>query len=368
MLASLFAIVVGLSGSILVFRAELERYFFEPRGSGGTPRAALADQLAAAQSVDPERRVALVVFPRETERPTNFILQKRNARSLKEADQMAVFVDPANARVLAHDRREARWIGPIRDLHFAFMSGTKGLTFNGIVALALVFLSLTGLVLWFQASRPSSYFTLHFRGNWKRTIFELHRVAGIWSLALLCAVSMTGAYYAFRDTFLKGIFAATGSLPPRGSPTVEPATDSTMPTPTLDEVASAARAAMSDARLAVLRTPSTPTGAWAATFHRAGGEGESVDSGPTLYLHPRTLAILRIDDTRAMPFGARLVKSIEPVHFGKFGGLPVKLLWFVLGLAPLLFAISGSVMWWNRTRASRTATKVTSAEKQEVFA
>jgi uncharacterized iron-regulated membrane protein len=39
----------------------------------------------------------------------------------------------------------------------------------------------------------------------------------------------------------------------------------------------------------------------------------------------------------------------------------VKLLWVVLGLLPLMFSMSGAIMWWNRTGgfapARRTAVK-----------
>jgi uncharacterized iron-regulated membrane protein len=36
------------------------------------------------------------------------------------------------------------------------------------------------------------------------------------------------------------------------------------------------------------------------------------------------------------------------LHFGRFAGWPVKLLWTALGLAPALLAVTGGLMWWNR--------------------
>jgi uncharacterized iron-regulated membrane protein len=183
-------------------------------------------------------------------------------------------------------------------------------------------------------------------------IWNLHRQMGMMSLALLILVSITGAYYAFRDTFLKGIHTVTGSLPPRGSPPVAAPAEATEPR-SIDDIAAAARATIPDARLVVLRIPAQATQAWAATLHRPGDTGESTDSGPTAFLDPYTLKTLRIDDVNAMSFCARLVKSMEPLHYGKFGGLPVKILWVFLGLTPLWFSISGSLMWWNRTGGLR---------------
>lgn len=79
------------------------------------------------------------------------------------------------------------------------------------------------------------------RGEGKSVIWNMHRQMGLVFLSFLIVVSMTGAYYAFRDTFLKSIHALTGSLPPRGSPPVAPPTDGSTP-PSLDDIATAARA------------------------------------------------------------------------------------------------------------------------------
>lgn len=36
------------------------------------------------------------------------------------------------------------------------------------------------------------------------------------------------------------------------------------------------------------------------------------------------------------------------LHFGRFAGLPVKILWAILGLVPPILLITGIIMWWNR--------------------
>jgi uncharacterized iron-regulated membrane protein len=39
---------------------------------------------------------------------------------------------------------------------------------------------------------------------------------------------------------------------------------------------------------------------------------------------------------------------MQPLHYGNFGGLPLKLLWVVLGLSPPLLFTTAAIMWWNR--------------------
>ena len=87
-----FAVAVGLSGSALVFRDELERGFYEPRVVPGSFYLPLETLRADVTAVEPTRRISMLILPDRPDRPVQFILQKRDARTLKEADQMSVYV------------------------------------------------------------------------------------------------------------------------------------------------------------------------------------------------------------------------------------------------------------------------------------
>jgi uncharacterized iron-regulated membrane protein len=39
---------------------------------------------------------------------------------------------------------------------------------------------------------------------------------------------------------------------------------------------------------------------------------------------------------------------VAPLHVGNFGGTPIRIMWFVLGLAPALMFVTGFIMWWTR--------------------
>jgi uncharacterized iron-regulated membrane protein len=40
--------------------------------------------------------------------------------------------------------------------------------------------------------------------------------------------------------------------------------------------------------------------------------------------------------------------SIGRLHFGRYGGLPMKTAWAVLGLVPPALFVTGAIMWWHR--------------------
>lgn len=345
------ALAVGLSGSILTFREEIERALYEPRVEARSGTASLSQALTSARAVDPARRVSVIVLPEHPDRPVQFVLQKKGARTLKEADQWVVYTNPWDGSVVSWRRREGSGIARLRDLHFALFAGVTGLVVNGWIALALVAITLSGAVLWFQTAAKGRLFSVNRSGSWKRTVWDLHRVGGVVFAALLIIVALSGAYYSFRETVTRLLVSATGPLPPRSTPAVE--TLPNVPPKDADAIAGYARAVLTDARLAVLRPPSLPNQAWAATLHREGDQGESTDSGPTAFLHPQTGALLRLDDRRAMSAGGRFLKTMEPLHYGKLFGLPGRLVWFVVGLTPGLLFVSGLLMWWNRTRGGR---------------
>jgi uncharacterized iron-regulated membrane protein len=47
-------------------------------------------------------------------------------------------------------------------------------------------------------------------------------------------------------------------------------------------------------------------------------------------------------------FGDQVLYWLARLHFGRFAGLPVKIIWTVLGLAPAVLFVTGTLMWWNR--------------------
>ncbi|NJM71508.1 MAG: TonB-dependent siderophore receptor [Scytonema sp. RU_4_4] len=53
--------------------------------------------------------------------------------------------------------------------------------------------------------------------------------------------------------------------------------------------------------------------------------------------------------------GDRVLNSFVPLHYGTFGGLPTRILYVFVGLAPLILFVTGFVMYWYRywTKPSR---------------
>ncbi len=363
LIVGLIAVAVGLSGSVLTFREEIEHALYQPKVAPQTTSVPVKEAYAKAAAMEPDkRRITVVVLPEATDAPLEFVLGMRGARNLKESDQISVYANPYTGEIISQRRRNDSFIAWLRDLHFALLGGITGYKINGWAALVLIFIALTGLVLWVQTYVRGKAFAVNWKASWKRVTWDLHRVLGAIVLVFLIAVAATGAYYPFRETVMKALAGMSLPLPPRGAPAIKP-TEGATPL-SIDDVMAKARAALPDAKLVVLRPPATPTQSWTATFHRSGDEGESVESGPTAYLDAYTGAVLRLDDPRTMGWTARTLRFIEPLHFGKFGGVLTKLFWVLLGISPTFLFFSGVVMWWNRTRGTRRVAAKTTPQAE----
>jgi uncharacterized iron-regulated membrane protein len=53
--------------------------------------------------------------------------------------------------------------------------------------------------------------------------------------------------------------------------------------------------------------------------------------------------------------GEPVLLELIQLHFGRFGGLPVRFLWLVLGLVPTALFATGVVLWWTRVVRRRAA-------------
>ena len=71
------------------------------------------------------------------------------------------------------------------------------------------------------------------------------------------------------------------------------------------------------------------------------------------------------------PRRAGLLKQIdalmEPLHFGDFGGLPLKWLYFFLGLTPAFLSLSGTLIWLDGRRQRAGARIATPGRNADAF-
>jgi uncharacterized iron-regulated membrane protein len=342
---------IGVSGSLLVFRGDIERWQVrEWREVAPTAeRLSLDDIVAVGAAAIPEKEVVRVMLPAGSTESVEVVLQKRRPRNLKDAELVSVFVDPYRGIVLGQRERAKGWIWQLQDFHYAFFAGEPGLKANGVVALTLLLLAVSGPVLWWPGwRRRAEAFRVRARPRlafWR----DLHAVAGVTACAVLAFLALTALYFAYRPVASAVVTLTTGSggvTPPQVSQAASEA-----PRATLAALVASAAAAVPEARWDELR-PARRAGSAATLSFRL--PGDFVIGRHRLYLNPSDATVIRIDRHHDLAPGARVLGNMVPWHFGTFGGRTTQGLWFVAGLLPAALFATGLWLWWSRRRPVRS--------------
>ena len=329
--------VICLTGSVIVFRQEVEK---PPRLQKPVSHHASLDQ-AAQQIVrlQPGAQVTRVRFPASPNDP--YVFQIRSA----DSQTRRFILDMSSAQVLGELKKVA-WLDWMIDLHRNVLSAKPGRKVVGGIGILTFALAATGLLLWLINGGSLRAMVTIRTGPSRRFNFELHRVVGLWTLAFLLLLALTGVGLAYPQTLHDAWERVTGTPATVRTPKI---IGSQLQHPhSLDEYIAIARAALPDGVPTELRLPESPTGPVVVRFWRPG------DWTPTgsnrVYIDPASTNVLSADVAANWPLGVRLFQSLSPIHYGEWGGLPVKMLWSLFGAAPTALFITGLLVWWRPAR------------------
>ncbi len=363
---TLYLIVIGVSGSILVFRHELERVsglkpWQEVRTNG--PLADVANVVANLEAAYPGRHIVSVDLPGEIDATFVAVLEGRG--------RIKVASDPNDGRVLGEFPRQATWLDVVQDLHETLLAGRVGRKLNGVGAIFLLLLNVTGIVIWWPGLRNwKRALKVDFRRSWRRVNFDLHSAAGFWTILIVSFWALSGIYFAWPRQF----FLAVNSVSPIISarpPAIRIAREVDGEEPTLRSFVQRACSIDRGATLGGVAFPYGPRAPLGILMRRGNSVGrEYVD---TVYFNPYSGAYIStwrygVNQT----LGDWIIWAQVPLHFGTYWGLPIKIIWAFTGLAIPLLAVTGILMYWNRAlrrqwkRLSKSAGIVTSVTNQVV--
>ncbi len=329
--AALVIAFLGVSGAALVFRPELDARFSPQllRVAAQTERANWQRNLSAVQSRFPDAKVSFVFVGKTPTDADEWWFDGGDTR---------VYVDPYRAEVLGTRAKGGDFFTWLHDAHTHLFMGERGEQIAGWSGLILASLCVSGLVLWWPRGNWKHAFRIHWKTNWRGRVYELHRVGGFWLAGLLLVSSLTGAALVWPDAVTKIVGAPAK---PKGKASVGPMRS-------LDELVSAANLAFPDGRVTRV------------AFPKKAGDAVIVRKKLADELHPNGMNNIALDgasgrvlwtsDSRRASAGERLMNLRYPLHIGLAGGWASRVMAVLVGLSPLLFGVSGFLMWRARWR------------------
>ena len=195
----LYVVIISLTGTVLIYRSELRQYFDpQPRiVEVGESRLSEAELIETTERLYPGDAVEIWTNPEDpTHAVTMSVTPAGNGR------QQFLF-DPYSGEYLGYALpfgwRFTTWL---LDLHDNLLAGGSGRTVNGVGAILLTGLGVTGAVIWWPGIgnwRRSLF--IDWRENWRRLTWSLHSVLGVWTLVFILMWGVTGIYLAFPGPF-----------------------------------------------------------------------------------------------------------------------------------------------------------------------
>ena len=346
-LGALF-VAVSLSGSILVYDDKLTEWIAPiPKARTAGPPLPLTIMTDYVRQVVQAEEGGQIQFtlPAKPGDTVGVRLEGKHRKvpaSLEKPANLQLYVDPASG-VTLDVRRDGRlpvfqWL---HQFHGSLQLGRDfGRPLVGWLGVGMVLLGMTGIVLWWPRRGQWKYaFLVRRTATGLRFHRELHAAAGIWMFVGFMAVSFSGVAISFPQTMR----AIVGANTPPPAPVVEPVPGGRILGP--DHVVQIVKKTMPGATLRGVTMPAEADKPLTATVASRFG------TNATVYIHPNTGAVLEVRDVANNGGGDSFMALQRPLHDGQGNlGALWEFLVFLAGLVPLLFVITGTIMWLKKRK------------------
>ena len=342
LVSTVFLLMLCITGLPLVFTHEIEEVLlhqqWEPAVQDGS-KLDLDEVLAVALSRHPGHVPAFMSF--DEDRPVVNVTSidpagPAGAYAFQPIDQTSG--EPAPL-VAGHPVMEF-----LLQLHTDMFLGLPGMLFLGAMGLMLVVALVSGIVLYAPFMRRLPFGTVRASKATRTRWLDYHNLLGAVTLAWLLVVGVTGvvntlatpiiAYW--KDTALKELTIAYEAPVPAGERA------------SLDAAVQRARAALPGMQLQFVAFPGSDYSTdhhYAVFFH--GDTPVTTHMITPALIDARTGALAAV---APMPWYVKTLSLSQPLHFGDYGGLGLKILWALLDLVTIVILVSGLYLWLVKRR------------------
>lgn len=336
--------LLGLTGSILVFADDIDRTF--------NPQLAVASQQTSTTRSSLDEVFSSI--ERQTGRPPYLIEIPSDPHapylafaSSQGAEPIALHVNPQTAQVLASRQWGTFFVSFARRLHTELLLGDSGHWIVAIFGVLALVSTGTGLYLWWpRGGAWRRALTFHWHRYPAAINFELHRICGFYLCLVLLIVALSGVYLAAPEPF----DAALGSGSQTGKETEGPGLASVQAGASRIRLASIAgildRFAPGSTLTGVF-IPADPN-AVMTVYYRDRREPRSEFGRSSLTLDQYDGHILHVRSYNGMSVTDRVLSLQYLLHNGEIAGMPGRWLVFLCGLLPTLLFATGVYLWWVR--------------------
>ncbi|MFD4841030.1 PepSY-associated TM helix domain-containing protein [Achromobacter sp. NPDC058515] len=351
LVCTIFLLIICLTGLPLVFHHEIEHWLDDGKPvaevPAGTPPANLDKLVATARSMYPGEVVDYLFF--DPDEPQVFVGMAKTPGD-GQLSGHAVRMDAHTGDVLLdgplYTEDKFSFMGIMLALHVDLFAGLTGELFLGFMGLLFCVAIVSGVVLYGPFMKKLEFGTVRATRSTRLKWLDLHNLLGIVTLVWAFVVGFTGVINELSTPLFR-LWQSTDV-----ARILEPYKGQTVPTELASAqlVADTAKKAVPGNEVSFI---SFPGNAFGSPHHyiawmRGDTPLTSKLNTPVL-LDGKTGELTTV---ARMPWYLTALELSRPLHFGDYGGLPLKIIWVLLDLVTIVVLVSGLYLWVARRRAT----------------
>ena len=347
--------VVCLSGAALVFEREITRAMrpdiyrvSQPENATPLPPSEIASRIRA--QVADTLRLSSLLIPDDPEEA--WMAGFDNVR------KQTLSVNPYTGDINGWTE-SVPFFQTMRKLHRWLMDappqkgmGTTGKTLVGITTLVMIFILISGLVIWIPRNRRAlkNRLRVSYTKGWRRFWYDSHVALGFYATLFLLVMALTGLTWSFSwyRTAAYALFGGgTDALPKKetkGKEGKKPSTRENFDFAVWDHAFASAKAAYPTYKSVKLGTGSLEVAPDPSSYLRKTDK---------LTFNKQTGNITAIARHADAPASQTLKSWFYAFHTGSWGGPWTQTLYFLAAVIGGILPLSGYYLWYKRTRAAR---------------
>lgn len=349
LICTAFLLLLCITGLPLIFHEEIDELLHESvpaaQVPAGTPPADIDRVVSAGMAHAPGEFLQFLIWDRDD--PNVIFLSIAKAPDAPSENNRLIRVDAHTAQFLDAPDVFGHLTYYLLKLHVDMFAGLPGKLFLGFMGLLFVVAIVSGVVVYAPSMRKLDFGTVRSKRSRLIRWLDLHNLLGAVTIVWAVVVGFTGVINTWADLVLK--MWQYGQL----TEMVGPFKDAPIP----HRMVSVQKAVDTATEKLPHMTPSFiayPGTAFTSTAHYA------VFMRGNTPLTSRLLQPVLIDassgkftDTREMPWYVQTLLLSQPLHFGDYGGMPLKIIWAVLDVITIVILGSGLYLWLARRSPAR---------------
>jgi uncharacterized iron-regulated membrane protein len=353
LICTIFLVVICLTGLPLIFSEEIESWVnprHYPEVPAGTKAANLDTIIDAARLRYPRQQI-LSIFVDNDE--PQAVVSMAQTMKFDDKTKHALTFDSRTGKLLKDDppfgQQPKTFMEVMLDLHTDLFAGLPGELFLGLMGMLFVISTVSGIVLYGPFMKKLDFGTIRKSRGRRLKWLDLHNLLGIATAVWLLVVGLTGVMNELSKP-LFGLWQITD---------VKTLLDKykgqhTPPQEQLGSVQDAYTAVQKELPGMAVVSVVYPGNTFGSPYHYLlWAKGNQPFSSR---LFTPTLVNSRngkIEAVVKMPFYLRALEVSRPLHFGDYGGTPLKVIWALFDIAAITVLCSGVYLWIKRRKFYR---------------